>query len=173
MENKKTLKGKLKHYSKEIISMALILFIVSNALSYFRAPDIKDKNLPDISGFLTNQELFSTKDFKDGPTLIHVWATWCPTCKIEAANIQSVSQEYNVLSIAVKSGTDEKINSYLKKNGLDFKVINDLQGRLAQKFLVQAYPTSFIYDKNKTLVFSEVGYTSTWGLKLRMWWASL
>jgi thiol-disulfide isomerase/thioredoxin len=164
-------KENLKKWGKEIASTAILLFVIVNAVSFFRAPDIADKNLPEINTLLTDEELYSTLDYKGKPLLIHFWATWCPTCKLEAANIQSLSQEYNVLTIAVKSGSDEKINRYLKEHSLDFKVINDSHGVLSQQFSVPAFPTTFIYDKEGKLTFTEVGYTSTWGLSLRMWWA--
>lgn len=164
-------KKRLKHWSKEVISMALMIFIIANAISFFRAPHIKDKNLPDISTLLSNKELFSTADYRNEAVLIHFWATWCPTCKLEASNIQSLSEDYNVITIAVKSGSDTQINTYLNEHDLNYKVINDEEGILSEQFSVQAYPTSFIYDKNNKLSFSEVGYTSTWGLRFRMWWA--
>jgi predicted secreted protein len=53
-----------------------------------------------------------------------------------------------------------------------FKVVNDEYGLLSTEFNVKAFPTTFIYDKNKNLKFTEVGYTSTFGLKLRLWWSS-
>ena len=165
-------KKKLKHWAKEIVTTLVMIFIIANAISFFRSPDITDKNLPEINTLLTNQELFSTQDYKGKPVLIHFWATWCPTCKLEAGNIQSLSESYNVITIAVKSKTDQDINTYLKEHNLDFKVINDSQGVLAQEFSVAAYPTTFIYNTEGKLSFSEVGYTSTWGLYLRMWWAS-
>ena len=164
-------KSRLKHWAKEIAITAVMIFVVANAISFFRSPDITDKNLPVINTLLTDQELYSTLDYTGKPLLIHFWATWCPTCKLEAANIQSLSQEHNVLTIAVKSGSDEKITSYLKENSLDFKVINDSQGLLSEHFSVPAFPTTFIYDQEGKLSFTEVGYTSTWGLYLRMWWA--
>jgi thiol-disulfide isomerase/thioredoxin len=164
-------KQNLKKWGKEIATTAILVLVVANAVSFFRSPDIADKNLPEINTLLTNTELYSTLDYKSKPLLIHFWATWCPTCKLEAANIQSLSQEYDVLTVAVKSGSDEKINSYLKEHSLDFNVINDAQGVLSQQFSVPAFPTTFIYDKEGKLSFTEVGYTSTWGLNLRMWWA--
>jgi hypothetical protein len=51
-------------------------------------------------------------------------------------------------------------------------VINDSSGFISSEFNIAAFPTTFIYDKEKNLVFSEVGYTSTLGLWLRMLWAS-
>ena len=106
---------------------------------------------------------------KDKPVLIHFWATWCPTCKIEASNIQSISKNYEVLSIAVNSGEDTKIKEYMSKNNFDFKVYNDESGFFAKEFNIAVYPTTFIYDKEKNLIFSEVGFTSTLGLYFRMW----
>jgi len=164
-------KQRLRSWTKEIASTAILVFVIANAVSFFRSPDIADKNLPEINTLLTDGELYSTLDYTGKPLLIHFWATWCPTCKLEAANIQSLSQEYGVLTIAVKSGSNEKINSYLKEHDLDFKVINDAKGQLSEQFSVPAFPTTFIYDKEGKLSFTEVGYTSTWGLYLRMWWA--
>lgn len=164
-------KANIKHWTKEIATSAILLIIVANAISYLRSPNIQDKELPSLNALLINQEEFSSQDYKDKPLLIHFWATWCPTCKLEASNIQSLSETYNVLTIAVKSGSNSEINSYLKEHDLDFKVINDKEGLLSNQFSVPAFPTTFIYDKNNKLTFSEVGYTSTWGLYLRMWWA--
>jgi thioredoxin-related protein len=50
-------------------------------------------------------------------------------------------------------------------------VVNDEDGTLAQKFNIKAYPTTFIYDKNQNLKFSEVGYSSYFGLYLRLLWS--
>ncbi len=162
---------KLKSWAKELVVTALLVFIIANAISLFRAPDLKERNLPEINTLLINEELFSTLDYKGKPLLIHFWATWCPTCKLEAGNIQTLSENYDVLTIAVKSGEDGKINAYLKEHELNFKVINDQDGILSSQFSVSAFPTTFIYDKEGKLSFTEVGYTSTWGLWLRMWWA--
>jgi thiol-disulfide isomerase/thioredoxin len=162
---------RLKSWAKEIVLTLLLLFIVSNAISYFRSPTLHDEKLPSITATLIDKQLFSTHDYKNKPLLIHFWATWCPTCRLEASAIQFLSQTYNVVTIAVKSGSDEALNAYLKEHGLDFRVINDQDGRYAELFLVPAFPATFIYDKQNALSFTEIGYSSAWGLSLRMWWA--
>ncbi len=156
------MKSKLKHYLKEIISFIVMLVIIANIVSFYKSMDL-------------NKAKFDIKNISldDKPILVHFWSTWCPTCKIEASNIQTISQSYNVLTIAVQSGNDTKIKKYLDDNNLDFKVINDKDSFYSKKFNIEVFPTTLIYDKNKKLIFSEVGYTSTIGLQLRMWWASL
>ena len=107
---------------------------------------------------------------KNKAVLVHFWATWCPICKIEASNINYIAKNYEVITIAVES---KDIKKYLIDQNVNFKVYNDEKSIIAQKFNIQVYPTSLIFDKNQKLVFSDVGYTSTLGLRLRMWWANL
>ncbi len=153
---------KLKHYIKEILSFILILTILANLISYYKAIDL-NKNKLNIKNITLNEK----------PILIHFWSTWCPTCKMEAANIQTISESFNVLTIAVNSGDDDNIKEYLNKNDLNFRFINDKDGYYSNKFNIEVYPTTLIYDKNKNLIFSDVGYTTTFGLWLRMWWSNL
>ena len=159
---------KLKKIVKEIVIALLMIFVVSNVMSYLRKPTLESNVLPQIEVKLLDGSAFSSKAIEGKPIIIHFWATWCPTCKLEAGNIQSVSEKYTVLTIAVQSGDDRKIESYMKKNGLNFKVLNDIDGVWAKKFKVEAYPTTFIYDSKGELRFTEVGYTTTSGILARL-----
>ncbi|MBS9782450.1 MAG: redoxin domain-containing protein [Arcobacter sp.] len=162
------MKNKIKHYTKEILKTLLILTIILNIVSYYKSSDLNKEKL-DINTFsLLDGKKYQVK--KDKPLIIHFWATWCPTCKFENSNIQRLSNDYEVLTIAVQSGSKKEIQKYLNENNLSFKVVNDDEGKYAQKFNIQAFPTTLIYDKDKNLTFSEVGYTSTFGLYLRMFW---
>jgi len=160
----------LKKYIKEILSFTIILFLALNIVSYFRASDLNKSNLKESTFTLLDNSTYTIDKTK--PLLLHFWATWCPVCKLEASNIQSLSKEYNVLTIAVQENSKETIQNYMKKNNLSFKVIDDYNGTLAHEFNISVYPTTFIYNKNQELKFSEVGYSSTLGLKLRMFLAS-
>jgi len=137
-------------------------------LSYLRKPVLQSHDLPHIQSRLIDGSIFESNVVKDKPVMIHIWALWCPTCKLEAANIQAVSQKYEVLSIAVASGSDEVLRHYMNENGFDFNVLNDSEGRWAKQFKVEAFPTTFIYDSKGELKFTEVGYTTTVGLLARM-----
>lgn len=163
----------LKKVLKELLTTALFIFIAANVMSYFRAPELSSDKLPSIEQTLINNQIFNSEKYLGKPLLIHFWATWCPVCKAEASNIESVSKEYNVLSIAVKSGRDSEVASYLQERGLHFQTLNDTMGYHANIFNVTVFPTTFIYDKEGKLRFSEVGYTSTLMLKLKMWYLSL
>lgn len=165
------IKSKIKKYIKEIVLFFIIMTLFANVISIYRSLDLNKDALSISSVTILNDIQYTIP--KNKPVLIHFWATWCPTCKVEASNIQTISEHYEVLTIALKSGSDSEIEEYLRSNNLDYKVINDNDGLITSKFDVSIFPTTIIYDKNANVVFSDVGYTSTWGLWLRMWWASL
>ena len=169
MKNSKYLVTLIR-YAKEVVTFFIVMTILANVISIYKSGDLNKNSLN-----MVNITLLNNIDYKlpiDKPILIHIWATWCPTCKLEASNIQTISESFEVLTIVVKSGTNTEVNEYLKDNSLDFNVVNDNSGFIASQFNIAAYPTTFIYNKDKKLLFSEVGYTSTLGLWLRMWWAS-
>ena len=161
-------KWNIKKILKEIAIALLMIFVVSNVMSYLRKPTLESNVLPQMEVKLLDGTEFFSKAIEGKPIIIHFWATWCPTCKLEAANIQSISEKFRVLTIAVQSGDDREVETYMKENGLDFKVLNDIDGLWVKKFKVEAYPTTFIYDGKGELRFTEVGYTTTAGLLARL-----
>jgi thiol-disulfide isomerase/thioredoxin len=105
------------------------------------------------------------------PLLVHFWASWCPVCKLEQENIQTISEDYPVITIAMQSGEVIEVVEYMHQEGLRFPVINDSSGTLARRFGVRAVPSSFIVAGNNTIVFREAGYTTGIGLRVRLWLA--
>ncbi|MCJ7766586.1 MAG: redoxin family protein [Thiovulaceae bacterium] len=162
----------VKKILKEAAIMALMVLVISNVLSYVRKPDLAESQLPVINALLISGEQFDSTAFKGKPLLLHFWATWCPTCKAEADNIQRLSKYYNVVTFAVESGSNEKLIDYMNDRGFDYRVVNDEGADWADSFNVKGYPTTFIYDSTGQVSFSEVGYTSTIGLLFRMWWVN-
>ena len=160
-------KWSLKNIIKEIVTTLLILFVLSMVVNYVRKPEINENiysyELRDI-----NNSKIDFKTYKGKPLVVHFWATWCPVCKLEAGNIERLSKEYNVLTIAVNSGSDKELNSFMREDKLSYKVIHDKNGVLAQKFNIEVYPTTLIYNKEGELKFTEVGYSTTLGLKARL-----
>jgi thiol-disulfide isomerase/thioredoxin len=161
-------KWNIKKILKEILIALLILFVISNILSYIRKPELQSTTFPQTKSQLIDGRYFETDKIKGKPLLVHFWTLWCPTCKLEAANIQTLSKKYEVLTIAVNSGSDETLNKYMTENNFDFKIINDIHGHWAKTFKIEAFPTTFFYDKKGELSFTEVGYTTTAGLLTRM-----
>ena len=143
------MKSKIKHYIKEILFFAVLMIILANVINFYKSQDLSQKPL-----VIQNFRLIDHQEYKipgNKPIMIHFWATWCPVCKLEASNINFLSKYFEVVTIAVKSGSDSEIKRYLNNHHYTFKVVNDMNGKLSSQFQIKGFPTTFIYDKNKKL----------------------
>ncbi len=166
MNNKKSWSiGKIL---KEIIIFSVTLFFISTILNYIRAPKLDSNKLPIIKTTLIDGSQFDSSRLSGKPLMINFWGTWCPVCRQEASNIERVSKRYNVLTIAVNSGSDSEIKDWLKRESVNYPVLNDRSGKWAGQFRVNTFPTTFIYDSKGKLKFTESGYSTTAGLLARM-----
>ncbi len=165
------MREKIAKYAKELILFFIIMSIFANILSFYRSSDLNKERLNLSSVTLVNNQSYSLP--KNEPIMLYFWGEWCPVCKMQSKNIETVSKKFNVLSIAVKSGNNIEIEEYLKSQNLSFRVFNDQDSSMAQKFKISIFPTIIIFDKDGNEIFSDVGYTTTFGLWLRMWWATL
>ncbi len=108
------------------------------------------------------------------PVLVHFWATWCPICREDQGSIAAIARDRgDVVTVAMQSGNADEIARYARQQHIDFPVINDPDGALAQRWGVTAVPASFIIGPDGTVRFIEVGYTTGPGLRLRLWLAGL
>ena len=158
--------SKIRSILKDIVIYGAVLILIANVVSYLRSPEMDVK--PEFTGRLIDGSMATLEEFSGKPLILHFWATWCPTCKLEAPAIESLSQDYQVMTVAVESGDDAEIGEFMQEKGYAFPVLNDNDGTIRRLFKVKAFPTTFILDKNGEIVFTEVGYTSNIGLRVRM-----
>lgn len=156
----------IKKFLKNLLLFGLALFLISNIVSYLRSPAINEKI--SIDAKLLDGKSVSLNDYKSKPVIIYFWASWCPTCKLQSSAIDELSKEFQVLTIAVNSGSDEDVRGYMGEKGYSFATINDKSGNISRDFKVKAFPTTFVLDSNGSIIFSEVGYTSGIGFRLRL-----
>ncbi len=163
-------KQNMKKYTKEIVTTVILIIVISNVLSFLRSPSLDSQQLPMMKEQTLNGEVFNSDEYKEKELMIHLWATWCKVCKAESPNIDYISDNYNVITIAINSGNDQNIKKYMRDNNLHFKVINDKDSTYSKLFKVQAYPTTYIYSHGK-LKHSDVGYSSTLSMYIKMFFA--
>ncbi len=128
---------------------------------------------PTLTGVLLDQKHFSLAAMKGQPVLVHFWATWCPVCGAEQDTIEALAKDHPTITVAMQSGAAAAVAEHLNKEALSFPVLNDPDGAISAQWGVRAVPTSFVVDGAGQIRFVEVGYTTSLGLRLRLWWASL
>lgn len=162
--------SKLKKFFREVTILLVMVMSVSVAVNLYKTWNVERGPAPEL--------LFATIERKPvmdqpagKPMLVHFWATWCPVCSLEHDSIQSISQDYPVVSIAMQSGNEEEIKQFMQKEGLNFTVVADEYGEISKQWSVRGVPASFVISPDGDIRFVEVGYTTELGLRARLWWA--
>jgi thiol-disulfide isomerase/thioredoxin len=161
----------LKRWKKWVLE-ALAIIAVVVAVSLWQTRGLPEGPAPALAGTgidgkpLSLAETLRAADGK--PVLVVFWATWCPVCKAEDGNIQSISRDTPVISVAMQS---ENVAKHMQERGLNFAAIDDRDATLASAWNVRGVPSHFILDGAGNVRFRVVGYATTWGLRARLWWA--
>lgn len=95
--------------------------------------------------------------YKGKVVFINFWATWCKPCVSEMPSLQQLTNKLKDENIVFLFASDEavgEIDDFKKSNNytMEFAKVESL-GDLN----ISAIPTTFIYDKNGALAFTETG----------------
>ena len=121
---------------------------------------------------LAGEPLSIAKMSEATPVVLYFWATWCPVCPTVSPTVDWLSDDYTVISVALRSGHDKKVSAYLQSNQLDFTTINDDSGQISRLFNVGVTPTILIINNHK-VTSATSGFTSPPGILARLWFSKL
>lgn len=152
---------------------ALAIGAVVVAVSLWQTRGLPEGPAPALAGMGADGRTHDLAEFvraaNGKPVLVAFWATWCPVCKAEDSNLQSISSDHPVLTVAMQS---EKLAQHMQERGLTFAAIDDPQAALAATWNVRGVPAHFVIDGAGNVRFRVVGYATSWGLRARLWWAA-
>lgn len=90
------------------------------------------------------------------PVLIVFWATWCDSCREEIPALNALAQVYpqemEMVSINVQESPDT-VGAFLRENRLNYRVILDESGELADRFEVTAIPSVVLLAKGGEILY--------------------
>lgn len=162
----------LKKYRVWLLELCLIVIVLLMVKAWVQR-EVVSGAAPNIQALTLKWQVFDLHQVKDKPILLHFWATWCPVCKLEQSSIENISKDYRLITIAMQSGTNQELKSFMQDENLSFDVINDEFGLLSKKYNIRGVPASFVINKENRIKFIEIGYTTEIGMRLRLWWAGL
>jgi len=148
----------------------VVLFMTIRA---WQQKDLVTGVAPNFHGEMLTGENINLTDYHGEPFIIHFWAKWCHFCRMEENSLSNIKQNWPFLSIAYQSGSQENVSNYMKERNIEnWPTIIDSDNKIADLFSVNSVPTTYIIDANGNIRFAEVGLTSSWGIKARLWWAT-
>jgi cytochrome c biogenesis protein CcmG/thiol:disulfide interchange protein DsbE len=96
--------------------------------------------------------------FEGQVTLLNVWATWCPSCRIEHAYLLNLAaQGVPIIGLNYKDSTD-KARRWLRDLGNPYRqVIVDIDGALGLDLGVFGAPETYLIDSAGVIRFKHIG----------------
>lgn len=91
--------------------------------------------------------------------LVNVWATWCPTCLAEHAELTAIGERTGLSIIGINYKDDPaEAREWLRRHGnpYDFSIV-DAAGDLGVDLGVYGAPETFLVDANGIIRFKHVG----------------
>ncbi len=152
------------------IELLLIVALIAGIRAW-QQRDVATGPAPPLAGTLLDGTPYALAEQRGQAVLVHFWATWCPVCALEEGSIDAIAGDHPVITVAMQSGGDAEVAAHLAEKGLDFPVLNDPDGHHAARWGVRAVPATFIVGPDGRIRFTEVGYTTGIGLRIRLWLA--
>ena len=103
------------------------------------------------------------RDVEGGPTVLTIWAPWCPHCQVELPRLDAAVKErpdIELVSITTAYGAQPgpTPGEYMVEEGLSFPVaVDDEAQTLLQAFGVESFPTTYYVASDGTVVTSTTG----------------
>ena len=113
-----------------------------------------DFTLTDLQG-----KTWSLRELKGKVVLVNFWATWCPPCRKEMPDLNTLYQRFKDQGFVVLAISDEdadKVKPFIAERNISYPVMLDPGRKVNELFQVEGIPKSFVYDREGKLVAQSI-----------------
>jgi cytochrome c biogenesis protein CcmG/thiol:disulfide interchange protein DsbE len=112
----------------------------------------------DLRDLTDESKRFSEKDFIGKVSLLNVWATWCPSCRVEHGYLNALAkQSVRIIGLNYKDERTAAL-TWLEKLGNPYEfTIYDPHGKLGFDLGVYGAPETYVVDQYGVVRYRHVG----------------
>ena len=128
------------------------------AMSELEADDQKrqqaDFTLTDLEG-----KPWTLKSLQGKVVVVNFWATWCPPCRKEMPDLESLYKQFRKQGLMILAISDEdatKVKPFVAEQGVSYTVLLDPGRKVNTLFHVMGIPKTFIYDRSGKLAAESI-----------------
>ena len=130
----------------------------ADAMSRLEADDLArqkaDFTLTDLNG-----KTWHLKDLHGRVVVVNFWATWCPPCRKEMPDLQSLYDSYKEKGLVILAVSDEdegKVRPFIVDKKITYPIMLDPERKVNDLYRVEGIPKTFVYDRDGKLVAQSI-----------------
>jgi peroxiredoxin len=113
-----------------------------------------DFTLTDLNG-----KSWTLKDLKGKVVLLNFWATWCPPCRKEMPDLETLYLRFGPQGLVILGIDDEeaeKVKPFIAQQGITYPVLLDPGRKANTLFGIEGIPKTFVYDRDGKVVAQSI-----------------
>lgn len=128
----------------------------------FSASAFAQRKAPNVIFTTADGKTHDLSKLKGKVVIVNFWATWCGPCRVEIPDFIDVYKSYKskgveIIGVSLDRDGWEKVTPFVQKHNINYPVVMG-NGEIARKFSnFNAIPTTFIIDKNGTIIEEHTG----------------
>ncbi|MEQ1933917.1 MAG: TlpA disulfide reductase family protein [Fimbriimonadaceae bacterium] len=113
-----------------------------------------DFTLTDLDG-----KKWTLSQLKGKIVMVNFWATWCPPCRKEMPDMETLHKRYKEKGLVIVAISDEdeaKVRPFIAGNKYSFPVLLDPGRKVNDAYQVDGIPKTFIYNREGKLAAQSI-----------------
>lgn len=143
------------------LASGTVLFVIG--MGFLSVQSATEEKLPALSLTSLDGETVTLSAFNGKPTVVNLWATWCPPCVREMPVLHQAQMKHPEVNVVlVNQGEDPaQVARWLEHQGLPLRnVLLDPRREASAAFRHQGYPTTLFFNAKGELVSRRLGELS-------------
>ncbi len=108
-----------------------------------------DFTLSDLQG-----KEWHLKELRGKVVLVNFWATWCPPCRKEMPDLETLYNRFSdrgLVILAISDEDAEKVKRFIAERSFTFPILLDPGRKVNEMFEIDGIPKTFVYDREGKL----------------------
>jgi peroxiredoxin len=113
-----------------------------------------DFTLQDLDG-----KSWTLKELRGSVVALNFWATWCPPCRKEMPDLDSLYKQFKDQGLVILAISDEdadKVKPFIAQQKVTYPILLDPGRKVHELFEIEGIPKTFVYDRNGKLVAQSI-----------------